>query len=280
MNGDGHVTVTATAVRRGHVRFAETFILRNDPLGLVRSISRVASPHSLLVLPRRHPVPRLELPAAPLPQWGEAERSGLAGEAEEFASVRDYRPGDPMKRIHWRKTAAVGHPVVCEYELEHHVRHGVVLDTFADPEDDGTLFEEAVSAAASLVESLTVGNALVDLMAVEDRPRGFSAGFTPGDSAALMETLACIEPTTETDFTTLTRLVERRAGTFSGCVCVLLAWDEPRRELVRSLTALGLVPRVLVVRVEEDEQAAPSAPESPHLRFLEAGRLAAGLAGL
>jgi hypothetical protein len=33
----------------------------------------------------------------------------------------------------------------------------------------------------------------------------------------------------------------------SGCICILLAWDEPRRELIRKLTALGLPLLVLVV---------------------------------
>ena len=36
-------------------------------------------------------------------------------DSEEFFSVRDYQPGDPLKRIHWKLFARRDYPVVREY---------------------------------------------------------------------------------------------------------------------------------------------------------------------
>src|SRR5206468_1933896 len=88
------------------------------------------------------------------PRWAwlgarKYQRGGIAlissvGDSEEFASLRDYRPGDPLRRIHWRSVARVGRPVVREYQGEFFVRHALVLDTFAG-RPESHVFEEAVS---------------------------------------------------------------------------------------------------------------------------------------
>ena len=48
--------------------------------------------------------------------------------------MRDYRPGDPLRRIHWKSWAKTGRPVVKEYQDEFFVRHGLILDTFQNTE--------------------------------------------------------------------------------------------------------------------------------------------------
>ena len=45
-------------------------------------------------------------------------------------SLRDYRPGDPLQRIHWKSFARTGDPVVREYQDEFFERHALILDTF------------------------------------------------------------------------------------------------------------------------------------------------------
>jgi len=69
----------------------------------------------------------------------------------------------------------------------------------------------------------------------------------------------------------------------SGCICVLVDWDEARRSFVRKLKALG-VP-VLVLVIVQPGQAQPLNPgplsdEPERFTVLEVGRIEAGLAKL
>ena len=49
------------------------------------------------------------------------------------SSLRDYRPGDPLQRVHWKSFARTGRPVVKEYQDEFFERHALVLDTGTAP---------------------------------------------------------------------------------------------------------------------------------------------------
>ncbi len=49
-------------------------------------------------------------------------------------------------------------------------------------------------------------------------------------------------------FATLETLVVNHANTVSGCICVMLAWDEPRQKFVEKLQMLDLPVVVVVIR--------------------------------
>ena len=109
------VRVEVTPMRRGRLRFAAVTIARPDPLGLVQALRRLPLPQSLVVLPRRYPVPDIGLPGTRKYQPGGVALASSVGDSEEFVALRDYRPGDPLRRIHWKSWARVGKPVVKEY---------------------------------------------------------------------------------------------------------------------------------------------------------------------
>ena len=78
-------------------------------------------------------MPHIQLRGQRKYQPGGVALASSIGESDEFVALRDYRAGDPMRRIHWRSWARVGRPVVREYQDEFFVRHALVLDTFAPP---------------------------------------------------------------------------------------------------------------------------------------------------
>src|SRR5204862_6450540 len=96
-------------------------------------------------------------------QHGGVALASAIGESEEFVSLRDYRPGDPLRRIHWRSWAKAGKPVVKDFQDEFFVRHALILDTFTEP-DDLAVFEEAVSVAASFACTVDTQESLLDLL--------------------------------------------------------------------------------------------------------------------
>jgi len=91
----------------------------------------------------------------------------------------------------------------------------------------------------------------------------FTTGRGLGQAEQALEVLAAVQPCTDKSFRSLKELVMRHAASVCGCVCVLLDWDEPRRELVRQLRARGLPVLVLVVVARaKRKRFAPRTPKA------------------
>jgi uncharacterized protein (DUF58 family) len=240
--------------RRGIVRFARTRVLRADPLGLINAAVTLVQPQSLLVLPKLYDVPAIQLPGSRRHHPGGMQAAQQVGESQEFLQLRDYRPGDPVKRLHWPSTARTGRPIVKETSEEYFARYGLVLDTFMVGEDE-SVFEAAVTAAASLAARLTLRDALLDLMFVEDRALSVTAGRGIASASALLRELAEVVPCGDRPFEVLASRVREHGSRMSACIHVLLAFDEPRREMVRALRVAG-VPQIVLVVAEAPFTAA------------------------
>ncbi|HEX9179188.1 MAG TPA: DUF58 domain-containing protein [Burkholderiales bacterium] len=270
-----------TPRRRGVLRFAATALALPDPLGLCYALAYRAAPGELLVLPPRYPTRVRALEEARRYQPGGVAQASKVGDSEEFMALREYRPGDPLRRVHWRSWARTGRPVVKEYQDEYFVRSALVLDTFAGPQREAE-FEAAVSVAASFAWAPRAADSMLDLVFVGDEAYTFTAGRGQLPTEGMLRILAAVQPSRDADFPRLARAVLGRARLLSGAVCVLLDWDPPRRDLVRRLRALQVPVEVLVVA--EDSRPAPDpgpmadAPGSFHL--LHPGRLREQLAAL
>jgi uncharacterized protein (DUF58 family) len=272
--------VEVAPLRRGPLRFLGVTLARQDPFGLVRSFNRLPLPQSVLVLPKRYPVPPLAFPGARHYQPGGVALASSIGDAEEFVSLRDYRPGDAFRRIHWRSWARVGRPIVKEYQEEFFVRYGLVLDTFVGP-GPSEAFEEAVSVAASFACTLDSQESLLDLLFVGTRAFCFTTGRALGQSSQVLEVLASAGPSAGQPFEVLRHLVLRHAGGLSGCICVFVSWDEPRRELVERLKGFGMPVLTLLVAAETHARDAEKVSgESVQLRRLRPGKIAEDLQAL
>jgi uncharacterized protein (DUF58 family) len=73
------------------------------------------------------------------------------GSGPEFLGVREYRPGDSMRHVHWPSTARTGTVMVREFEEERTRRIAIVVDTVADAGHAWTPLDACCSAAASIV---------------------------------------------------------------------------------------------------------------------------------
>ena len=278
-NGWTDVEMEIVPLKRGVLHFQSVTLARPDPFVLFRAFSSISLPGSITVLPRRYALPPIALPGSQRYQHGGVAFAASVGEAEEFVSLRDYRPGDPMRRIHWRSWAKAGRPVVKEYQDEFFVRHALILDTFTAP-NDGELFEEAVSVAASFACTLETQESLLDLLFVGPQAFCFTIGRGVAHADQMLELLASVKPCADQPFSSLEQLVIEHASAVSGCICLFLAWNEPRRRLVRKLSALDVPVLVLVL----SEQGAPEIERDAHdpeaLHVLKVGNIEADLAKL
>jgi len=244
--GEVEVTSELTPVRRGVLRLTGTTVACPDPFGLFRSLRQVPHPASILVLPKRHAMPGFELPGAMKYQLGGVSMASSVGESEEFVSLREYRPGDPLRRMHWKSFAKLGKPIIKEYQEEFFVRHALILDTFGSTANEA-IFEAAVSIAASLACTIQDQDSLLDLMFVGPEAYCFTSGRGVGHIEQMLEILASVQMCRDKSFKSLEHSVLAHAPELSGCVCVLLAWDQPRQSLVQGLLARRVPLRVLVV---------------------------------
>lgn len=278
------VPVSWRPLRRGYVRLAGASILRPDPLGIYNARRRIPLRDSVLVLPRRYPVNWTAWTGSQRDKPGGLSQAASTSGVEEFAALREYRPGDPLRHIDWKGWARLGMPIVKEFFETCFVRQALILDTWLPADAPATRFEAAVSVAASFVASgPSVVRGALDLIFVGTAVHRVSAGAGVGSLDGVLEALACVESRPREQFAMLRDCVEERAGELSACVCILLAWDEERRALVAGLRRAGVPVLVLLMDDAEPDSApepGPMADQPERLRVLAPARLAPALAEL
>lgn len=99
-------------VRRGVVAAEDVRLVTGDPAGLFRRAQALPDGEVAVVFP-------LFSSLAESVRVREVESvltAPRAGQGNEIFGVREYRPGDPLRRIHWRSSARRGELVVREME--------------------------------------------------------------------------------------------------------------------------------------------------------------------
>jgi uncharacterized protein (DUF58 family) len=274
------VRLELTPLARGALRLQRVVFASPDPFGLFYSLRKISAPQSILILPRRYPMPGFELPGAIKFQQGGVSMASSIGESEEFVSLREYRPGDPLRHIHWKSFAKIGKPIVKEFQEEFFVRHALVLDTFS-ARKHSAVFEEAVSVAASIACSIQAEDCLLDLMFVGPKAFCFTTGRGVAHTEQMLEILASVQTCRDKTFDSLERAVFEHATQISGCICIFLEWNEPRKKLVRSLKAMKIPLLVFVVTATDVPlDAGPMADEPQHFHPLPLGKIEEKLATL
>jgi uncharacterized protein (DUF58 family) len=274
---DAHVEILP--LRRGILHLTGVMVARPDPLALFRSFLRISIPQTVLVLPRRYPLPAIALPGSMRYQKGGVALATHVGSSEEFVALRDYRQGDPLRHIHWRSWAKAGKPIVKEFEDEFFVRHALVLDTF-DDEPNSEVLEECVSVAASFACTVLTQESLLDLLFVGNQSYCFTAGRGLAHADQMLEILASVQNCADKPFGTLEHLVLNHVSVVSGCICVFQRWDAARQNFIRKLRALGMPLLVLIVvppggKISRKDDPLPDAPDALHV--LETGKIEEGL---
>lgn len=138
--------------RRGVRPLPPMVMVSTFPFGFSEVRVPIVDRHEVLVYPRVRPVRlgRIEHNAG----TGVAPRHELS-EGDEFHSLRDYVPGDDLRKIAWRLSARFGHFVVKELEVQTSRHVAIVLDTaLEDAAEEDERFEAAVELAASLAVGL------------------------------------------------------------------------------------------------------------------------------
>jgi uncharacterized protein (DUF58 family) len=172
---------------RGGFELGPTKLTSGDPFGIFRVSKTYPAKSSLIVLPLIFPVAEFLSPPGLLP-GGKAIRRKSIDITPHAAGVREYVPGDPMKRIHWPTSIRRGQLMVKEFEQDPQAEVWLFLDTFksahlakpseeieAPPVDDLFLLRRRkVKLAPSTLEySISIAASLAHYFIGQRRAVGF-----------------------------------------------------------------------------------------------------------
>jgi uncharacterized protein (DUF58 family) len=207
-------------VRRGGFKLGPTRLVSGDPFGLFRTERVFPAEHSLIVLPMIYEISSFVSPPGLLP-GGQVIRRKALDVTPHASGVREYVPGDPMKRIHWPTTARRGQFIVKEFEQDpqaevwlfldaQHAVHaekphkypemygeGWMLDRRPQYELPPSSLEYAISITASLAHYYLRQRRAVGLVTAGHQFRVIPAERSERQESKILETLAFIEAETD-----------------------------------------------------------------------------------
>ncbi|MCA1838915.1 MAG: DUF58 domain-containing protein [Actinobacteria bacterium] len=167
-----------SSIKRGIFSGAPLTLRSGVPFGIAIASRKFGLTSELTVHPRWFPIqsfPLLEAASTPDESWHERPRRGGG---MDFYGLREYRPGDSVRHIHWRNSAKGGKLLVREYEEQPSSRLTIIIDNSVSiGGDPANTLEDSISIAASLVMYAMQSGHPVQLFAI-------GAG---GDSAHLFE---------------------------------------------------------------------------------------------
>ncbi|HSD85422.1 MAG TPA: DUF58 domain-containing protein [Anaerolineae bacterium] len=131
----------------------------------------------------------------------------LGGSGTDFWGVREYYPGDPLRRLDWRLTARHPHKFFTkEFEQEEIADIGLILDARQKtnlPIGEDSLFEHAVRATASLAEVFLRQGNRVSLLVYQRHLASVFPGYGKLQLNRVLHTLARITPESDSSLNSL-----------------------------------------------------------------------------
>lgn len=257
-------TRTAYGVRlekRGAYRLTGFVVTALDPLGIYSFAKRFPVEGDILVYPVPEAMPELILGGAERYGFRELPMAAVRGSGVDPDGVREYIPGDPLRRMHWKSTARTGTLNVIEFEESRAANIVLALNTHRGAHvgtGKQSTFEYLVRAAASMAQSAVRQGASVRLVATEGPDPADSSRRGTDHLYTMLSSLARVEPEDEEP---LSQTLIRRVGslpTGNSLVVFTSGHDADLPGVLRHYTMTG----IQVVVIHADSRS--FVPESRH----------------
>lgn len=192
-----HVTYQVRSDVRGQFEIGPMTVRVSDPFGLVELGRAFRTTVPLTVTPRTVPLPQIPIGGAWTGSGDNRPRAFAIGSAEDV-TVREYRRGDDLRRVHWRSSARTGELMVRREEQPWQSRATIFLDNRLRAhrgQGIASSLEAAVSAAASIAVHLAQRGFAVRLVTAsgEDPSNAWHSRETELNTAPLLEALAVVQ---------------------------------------------------------------------------------------
>jgi uncharacterized protein (DUF58 family) len=191
------VTYQVRSDVRGHFEIGPMSVRVTDPFGLVELGRAFRTTVPLTVTPRTVVLPHIPLGGAWTGSGDNRPRAFASGSAEDV-TVREYRRGDDLRRVHWRSSAKVGELMVRREEQPWQSRATLFLDNRSSAHRGhgiASSLEAAVAAAASIAVHLSHRGFAVRLVTAtgEDPSSAWHVRNADLNTGPLLEALAVVQ---------------------------------------------------------------------------------------
>lgn len=144
--------------QRGRYRLGPLRVRTRVPVGLLQGSTTIRQADELLVYPRLGQLSERWMERVRVDRLGQHSSRRHQGPIEgDYYGLRDWRPGDSRRWIHWRSSAKRNTLVVRQFELHRSQDFVLLLDLWPgsapsrDPQQQSEIVERAVSFAATVV---------------------------------------------------------------------------------------------------------------------------------
>ena len=208
--------------RRGPYRLDGIRVVTPFPFGLFHKKAYYPFEATLIVCPEIIPLPALRLQE--LKAMGQDHALARRGPGNSLYNLREFRPGDDARAIHWLTTARTAKLMLKETEAEDQRWITLAISTVAPDQSDAT-FERSLSIAASLIDRLLKDNHRIRLL-LGDQQELLADGTE--QALHLLHALALCERRPVTAGAVIRQaLAQALAESREGPIILLLPWVDP-----------------------------------------------------
>lgn len=241
--------VSTTLQRRGLFDWGPLRVRGGDPFGIFYTERDYGVRQQILVYPRVVDLPRFQTPPASLPGEGRFRRR-THYITPNASGIRDWAPGDPLSRIHWRSTAHTGELMVKTFELDPTSDIWVIADmegAIQAGEGDESTEEYTVTVAASVAQRYIAANRSVGLISFGEDYTVVEAERGQQQLSRILESLAVAKAAGEAPLGNLLIEEQRRFGRHTTLVLVTASTDSSWLSPLQSLVQRGVRASVVLV---------------------------------
>lgn len=220
---------------RGAFPLGPIVLRQRDPFGLTFLTLQLSSRGEALVLPRTYHLGEGRIRGSSRGSEGEMPQM-VALHGEDDVSIRSYRDGDELRRVHWPATAHRGELMVRQEDRPARRRALLLLDSRASAHPGSGVrasYEWAVSAIASVGLHLAAQGFVIHLLTDATMRDGTAA--EPVDIDPALSVLARVQPETDSR---LDRIAATAAPFTAGGVLVVAAVVAQDEADLRALAAI------------------------------------------
>lgn len=243
------------AKARGTFQLPTARVHSTFPFNLMRFGKAQIPGTELRVLPRFHPLERLELPFSRKTHVGGISVEARLGESAEYVGNREYVPGEPVRRLDFRAWARVGKPVVREFQDEFSAEIALVLDTYGpsrfwSQRRQREAFEAAISFTAAIAHHIDQRGMIVETFLAGPDLYLFQPNAASTHFESILDVLSEVELTRDDPLLRVLPTLATTLDSIAIVLCVFVNWDQDREQFVRELIDNGCAVRVLVISEE------------------------------
>lgn len=252
---------TCRAGKRGIYRFSNCAVESSSPFGLINARRNLRAESDLVIYPLYYELMGAMFPFRKSFSGLTAMPGSRPGEGASFFGLREYREGDPIRKIHWPSSVRTRTLMVKEFEEDLHSSIVILLDTdrraiVSDGSDNN--LEAAIRTAASLGNYTLVNGHPTTLVYFDESAKSLRTDKAASDLTPILDSLARLGASTMNPAELIASarvLIPKQAN----LITVLLSADRNAMEELLKLRAQGVEIMLVIadregVRFRESER--------------------------